>query len=242
MDWLDRLRHRRAAPARTGRLDTAQARQVAVLHHQGGFARLWDPGECAVLLADPSVLADGVFSGSAVDPSGFVMSRIAADEAEILSVVVAKGSRRGGLAQALLVGHLARLAARGVARLWDPGECAALLADPSVLADGVFSGSAVEPSGFVMSRIAADEAEILSIVVAKGSRRGGLAQALLAGHLARLAARGVARLFLEVEETNAAAVGLYRQFGFAEVGRREGYYPKPDGSRAAALVMRLDLG
>ena len=46
-------------------------------------------------------------------------------------------------------------------------------------------------SGFVMSRIAADEAEILSIVVAKGSRRGGLAQALLAGHLARLAARGV---------------------------------------------------
>jgi ribosomal-protein-alanine N-acetyltransferase len=165
MDWLDRLRRRRAAPARTGRLDTAQARQVAALHHQGGFARLWEPGECA-----------------------------------------------------------------------------ALLADPAVLADGVFSGSAAEPSGFVMSRIAADEAEILSIVVARGSRRGGLAQALLAGHLARLAARGVARLFLEVEETNAAAVGLYRQFGFAEVGRREGYYPKPDGSRAAALVMRLDLG
>ena len=31
MDWLDRLRHRRAAPARTGRLDTAQARQVVRL-------------------------------------------------------------------------------------------------------------------------------------------------------------------------------------------------------------------
>ncbi len=164
MDWLERLRRRREAPARTGRLDVAQARQVAALHHQGGFARLWEPGECA-----------------------------------------------------------------------------ALLADPSILTDGVFSGSAAEPSGFVMSRLAADEAEILSIVVARAGRRSGLARSLLAAHLARLSARGVSRLFLEVEEANAAALGLYREFGFAEVGRREGYYPKADGSRAAALVMRLDL-
>lgn len=164
MDWFERLRRRPAAPARTGRLDVAQAREVAALHHQGAFARLWEPGECA-----------------------------------------------------------------------------ALLADPAVLADGVFSGSAAEPCGFVMSRIAADEAEILSIVVARTGRRSGLARSLLAAHIAGLAAQGVARLFLEVEEANAAALGLYRQFGFAEVGRRQGYYPKPDGSRVSALVMRLDL-
>lgn len=165
MNWLQSLFRRRPATGRTGRLDVRHARQVAALHHQGGFARLWEPGECA-----------------------------------------------------------------------------ALLADRAVVAEGVFIGSASEPCGFVMSRIAADEAEILSIVMAGGRRRSGLGQALLCAHLAQLAARGTARLFLEVEEGNVPAIGLYHRLGFETVGRREGYYPKPDGSRATALVMRRDLG
>jgi ribosomal-protein-alanine N-acetyltransferase len=165
MGWLSSLFSRRPATGRTGLLDVTQARQVAALHQQGGFARRWEPGECA-----------------------------------------------------------------------------ALLADRSVVTEGVFCGRSAEPCGFVMSRIAADEAEVLSIVVAGPRRRSGLGQALLAAHLAQLAARGVTRLFLEVEESNAPAIALYRRFGFATVGRREGYYPKPDGSRVAALVLRLDLG
>lgn len=165
MSWLRSLIGRKSGPARTGPLDVRQARQVAALHHQGGFARLWEPGECAALLADPAVVAEG----------GFI-------------------------------------------------------------------GSASEPCGFVMSRIAADEAEILSIVVASGKRRSGLGRTLLSAHLAQLAARRVTRLFLEVEESNAPAIGLYQRLGFEIVGRREGYYPKPDGSRVAALVMRRDLG
>ena len=165
MDWFRSLLKRRPKAGRTGPLDVRHARQVAALHHQGGFARLWEPGECA-----------------------------------------------------------------------------ALLADRAVITDGVFIGSASEPCGFVMSRVAADEAEILSIVVAGGRRRSGLGRTLLSAHLAQLAARGTARLFLEVEEGNAPAIGLYRRLGFDTVGRREGYYPKPDGSRVAALVMRRELG
>jgi ribosomal-protein-alanine N-acetyltransferase len=46
---------------------------------------------------------------------------------------------------------------------------------------------------------------------------------------------------LEVEEGNGPAVALYRRAGFREVGRREGYYLKPDGTRASALAMALDL-
>lgn len=164
MGWLRSLLRRKTGPARTGPLDVRHARQVAALHHQGGFARLWEPGECAALLADPAVVTEGVFIG-------------------------------GG-----------------------------------------------EPCGFVMSRIAADEAEILSIVIAGQMRRSGLGQTLLSAHLAQLAARGVGRLFLEVEEGNAPAIGLYRRLGFESVGRREGYYAKPDGTRLAALVMRRDLG
>lgn len=165
MDWLRSLFRRQPRAGRTGLLDVRHARQVAALHHQGGFARLWEPGECA-----------------------------------------------------------------------------ALLADPSVVTEGVFIGSAGEPCGFVLSRLAADEAEILSIVVAGRRRRSGLGEMLLCAHMAQLAGRGTARLFLEVEEGNAPAIGLYRRLGFETVGRREGYYPKPDGSRVAALVMRRDLG
>ena len=129
----------------------------------------------------------------------------------------------------------------GFARGWEPAECAALLADKTVAADGVFSGGGNQPEGFVISRKAADEAEILSIVVAPGRRRDGFGRALLASHLARLAEAGVAHVFLEVEDGNLPAERLYRHFGFREVGRRKGYYPKPDGGRATAIAMRLDL-
>lgn len=141
--------------------------------------------------------------------------------------------------------HAARVAflhhEGGFARGWEPGECAALLADATILADGVFVGSDPAPAGFVISRLAADEAEILSIVVSRRGRRAGLGGALLGAHLAHLSARRVAQLFLEVEEANQPARALYRSLGFAQVGRREGYYPKADGTRAAALVLRRDL-
>lgn len=129
----------------------------------------------------------------------------------------------------------------GFARGWEPGECAALMADAAVTTDGVFMGSAARPIGFVMSRQAADEAEILSIVVAPAQRGNRLGASLLAAHLSRLAGRGVIQVFLEVEEGNVAAERLYRHLGFREVGRRKGYYPKSGGGRATAIAMRLDL-
>ena len=48
-------------------------------------------------------------------------------------------------------------------------------------------------------------------------------------------------LFLEVDETNTAAIALYRRLGFRKVGQRKAYYDAGDGSKNAALVMRLDL-
>jgi ribosomal-protein-alanine N-acetyltransferase len=58
--------------------------------------------------------------------------------------------------------------------------------------------------------------------------------------LGRLAARGVQHVFLEVDEGNDPALKLYARAGFEKVGRRPGYYVRPEGN-AAALLLRRDL-
>lgn len=145
-------------------------------------------------------------------------------------------------------GDLARLHARGgFARGWAVAECEALLADRSVVADAAFHDQAFAgrdgkvAHAAVLSRRAGDEAEILVIVVDPGFRRSGLGARLLAVHCEGLARLGVRHLFLEVAEDNAPARALYARFGFVEAGTRPGYYPKPDGGRANALVLRRDF-
>jgi ribosomal-protein-alanine N-acetyltransferase len=95
--------------------------------------------------------------------------------------------------------------------------------------------------GFVLSRAAADEAEILTIAVDPALRKGGVGRDLLRAHLGQAAAAGARRLFLEVDADNAAALALYARFQFVKVGERKGYYKRPDGKAATALVMRRDL-
>jgi ribosomal-protein-alanine N-acetyltransferase len=142
-------------------------------------------------------------------------------------------------AQASAVSHLH---GASFARGWDQPEVARMLADAAILSDGVIAEGQSMPAGFVMSRIAADEAEILTICLDARRRGAGLGARLLDQHMNHLSRRGVARLFLEVEEGNAPALALYRRRGFSEVGARPGYYPMPDGTRAKALILRRDLG
>ncbi len=95
--------------------------------------------------------------------------------------------------------------------------------------------------GFVLSRRAADEAEILTVVVAPPLRGGGHSRSLLREHLNGLALTGTTRVHLEVDEGNEPALKLYRRMGFKQVGARTGYYAKADGSRATALTMSAEL-
>lgn len=125
------------------------------------------------------------------------------------------------------------------ARGWSEQEFEHLLSDRSVVAHRAMRGSSL--AGFILSRMAAGEAEILSIAVAPSQRGRGLAQKLLALHLRRLTGLGCRALFLEVDEDNEPARRLYRHAGFGEVARREAYYGKGPGARAA-LVLRRDLG
>lgn len=124
---------------------------------------------------------------------------------------------------------------------WSEVEFERLLSDRSVIAQtGRADGGRGRIVGFILSRRAADEAEILTVAVLPAERGCGLASALVRRHLSRLAALGVARLFLEVEDGNRPALRLYERAGFNQVGRREGYYAKPAGA-VAARVLRRDL-
>jgi len=132
---------------------------------------------------------------------------------------------------------MAKLHGASFHRAWSDGEFAELLASTHVVADrAIMAGTLV---GFVLSRMAAGEAEILSIAVDSARRGKGLARSLLDLHLRRLAGHGVEAVFLEVAEDNWPARALYRRAGFRDVGRRERYYPETKSS--AALVLRRDL-
>lgn len=129
----------------------------------------------------------------------------------------------------------------GFHRAWNDGEFRSLLAQGPVF--GFIArpvGKAGTAAGFVLARLAAGEAEILTVAVAKPERRTGLGRKLMDAVLRELHAQRAQTLFLEVDEKNAAAIGLYKKLGFAEVGKRPSYYQTAEG-RSSALVMRLDL-
>lgn len=125
-------------------------------------------------------------------------------------------------------------------RGWSEDELETLLLDENVVADRATLGG--ELIGFILSRTAADEAEILSIAVARTARGRKLGRLLLQRNLQRLAGRSVAAVFLEVDAANAPALRLYGGMGFDEVGRREGYYRDAQGQASAALILRRELG
>ncbi len=134
---------------------------------------------------------------------------------------------------------IAALHAASFRRGWSEDEIERLLLDRNVLGHRVTIGGTL--AGFILSRIAADEAEILSVATDRARRGRGLARALLRHHLGHLAGRGVRSVFLEVGEDNEAARRLYGRAGFGEIGRREAYYQDGSADASAALVLRRDL-
>ena len=148
-------------------------------------------------------------------------------------------------AEAEMAEELALLHAQLFDPAWDANALRDLLADPgaSALVAKVRLrelGPPV-PIGFAIGRVAADEAEVLTIGVTTPFQRRGIGLKLANGLLRAVATSGAKRLFLEVAKGNAAALGLYHNLGFKEVGRRQGYYKGPDGFSADALTLGLDL-
>ena len=97
------------------------------------------------------------------------------------------------------------------------------------------------PAGYVLTRNAADEAEVFSIGVAQMFRRNGVGTALLAAMEEIARVRGAYNVFLEVGIDNCAGRALYRKSGYKVIGQRPEYYRNAVGDRLTALVLRKRL-
>jgi ribosomal-protein-alanine N-acetyltransferase len=91
--------------------------------------------------------------------------------------------------------------------------------------------------GMILARVAADEAEVVTLAVVPSQRRRGVGTALLRDAMDHAHRQGAAAMFLEVDIGNLAAQSLYRRLGFVQVGRRPRYY----ASGADALILRAGL-
>jgi ribosomal-protein-alanine N-acetyltransferase len=128
------------------------------------------------------------------------------------------------LASTLALRHIRFLVAEEI------GPCA-----PSGSAAGAGAGALL---GYVVALIAGDEGEIADLAVAPSARRRGVGGALLDRVVRDAAESEVQALYLEVRESNAGAIALYRSRGFGAVGRRRGYYRHPSED---ALVLRREI-
>jgi ribosomal-protein-alanine N-acetyltransferase len=111
----------------------------------------------------------------------------------------------------------------------------------SLSAPGSFAFVEGELDGFILARVAADEAEILTLAVRPEKRRLGLGRALVLCAAEHAHGSGATRFFLEVGKTNAAARALYEKLGFAMVGERRGYYGERSQAPEDALTLAARL-
>ena len=83
-----------------------------------------------------------------------------------------------------------------------------------------------------------DEADITKVAVAKDAQGQGIGSMLMKELISRAPELGVAKIFLEVRESNEAALRLYKKFGFEQIGIRKNYYTSP---LEDAISMKLEL-
>ncbi len=92
--------------------------------------------------------------------------------------------------------------------------------------------------GYIMCLISKDECHVLNLAIDPKFRRQGYGSKLFSSALSILREKGIREVYLEVRESNLAAIKLYLKFGFKAVGRRKRYY---EDTGEDAIVMHLSL-
>lgn len=143
-------------------------------------------------------------------------------------------------AQARDADAVAKLHAASFYRGWPRQDIEAYLLDsdtPTLVACDARRNIA----GFAMLRILGDDVELMTIAVDRKHQGKGVGEALLKACFEDLMMMPVRRMILEVAADNPSALRLYQKLGFTKLSERKGYYARPDGQPATALVMARDL-
>lgn len=133
---------------------------------------------------------------------------------------------------------LAAIHAACFAAPWDATALRSVMSGPGA---GCLVAALGSTAGFVIVRVIAGEAEILTIAVEPRARRRGMARALIEAAVIWSRAMGAEAMFLEAAEDNPAALALYEGLGFNIAGRRRAYYARPGRAPVDARVMRRAL-
>lgn len=136
---------------------------------------------------------------------------------------------------------IARLHAEGFFRGWTREEFAAYITGEGTPVY-VACDSKRRIAGFAMLRHLGDDVELITIAVDRKWRKKGVGLMLMRALFEATRMSPARRMLLEVAADNTAALKLYGKLGFEKIGERKGYYPRPDGTPATAIVMARDLG
>jgi len=141
------------------------------------------------------------------------------------------------------LGRLARLHAQCFPDdRWDAQALAELLAMRGASGRLLEEIGQAPPLGLILDLVAAEHAEILTLGVAPSARRQGIARMLLDDFFGRARSAGAHTVGLEAAADNLAARRLYEACGFAETGRRTGYYRRAGATVDAVVFRRALLG
>ena len=94
-----------------------------------------------------------------------------------------------------------------------------------------------QTAGYIGSQTVMGETDMMNVAVDPEFRRRGIGRMLISELIERLRAAGSHCLTLEVRSSNEPAIALYRTLGFAQIGKRPGYYRNP---REDALILRKE--
>lgn len=121
---------------------------------------------------------------------------------------------------------------------WDETAFFSLLQTPSY--KGWLALKNTQPAGFILVSYLPPDAEILTFAILPEWRRQSIGRTLLR-HFLNECSPVIRSIFLEVDQTNSAAIRLYKEQGFKTVGSRKNYYQHTDGLMTDAMVMQLKI-
>ena len=90
--------------------------------------------------------------------------------------------------------------------------------------------------GYILAKIALDQADIISFIIKKEFRRKKYGTILFKRFVNYLKTKGVERIFLEVSKKNIPALNFYFCIGFERVGYRQNYYKNKNGNVDAEVL------